>query len=69
MFGTWGTTLMPNEFRNILVPSNDSGIGGRELGGNGGRLLELELELELELNLLLDMAMEVELETRLQKKS
>ena len=48
---------MPNEFGNIPVPSNDSGIGGREPGGNRGRLLELELELELKL--LLDMATEV----------
>ena len=60
---------MPTEFGNMLVPSNDSGIRGREPGGNGGRLLELELELELELKLLLDMAMEVELGTGLPKKS
>ena len=60
---------MPNEFGNMLLPSNDSGIGGREPGGNGGRLLELELELELELKLLLDMAMEVELGTGLPKTS
>ena len=51
----------------MLAPSNDSGIGGREPGGNGGRLPELEVELELELKLLLDMAMEVELETGLKK--
>ena len=60
---------MPNEFRNMLLPSNDSGIGGREPGGNGGRHLELELDLELELKPLLDMAMEVELGTGLPKKS
>ena len=51
------------------MPSNDRGIGGREPGRNGGKLLELELELELELKLLLDMAMKVELGTGLPKKS
>ena len=66
--GTWGTTLLPNEFGNMLVPSNVSGIGGREPGGIGERLLELELELELELKLLLDVAMEVDLETGLKKE-
>ena len=60
---------MPNESGNMFVPSNDSGIGGREPGGNGGRLLERQLELELELKLLLDMAVEVELGTGLPKKS
>ena len=65
---TWGTTLLPNKFGNMLVPNNVNKIGDREPGGNGGRLLELELEVELELKLLWDVTMEVELETGLKKE-
>ena len=28
--GTWSTTFMTNKLTNMLVPSNDSEMGGRE---------------------------------------
>ena len=56
--GTWGTTPMPNEFGDMPVPSNDSGICGRDPRANGGRLLELELEWEMKL--LVEVATELD---------